>query len=83
MGGALHIMQHCRTYLFFERDLREIVDGAIVSCEELTREISKIATILCRRKTRSILREEIERERERERELTHRKRYLLNTLLIQ
>ena len=49
-------------YLFLEGDLREVVDGAIMSCIELARKVAKIATIL----------EESEyqcqkRERERER----------------
>ena len=33
-------------YLFLEGDLREVVDGAIVSCVELTRKVAKIAPIL-------------------------------------
>ena len=45
--GVEHNVRHvCSAYLFLEWDLREIVDGTIVSCVHLARKVAEIATIL-------------------------------------
>ena len=68
--GVEHNVRHaCSAYLFLKWDLREIVDGTIVSCVHLARKVAEIATILEEMYNVNFKKEQRgERERERERE---------------